>query len=238
MRSIGAICRLVHRPDYFLDLLLAHHARSQQYRVPRRRAKARWILCRRGAAAVQHHGHAIAQRVTDMLRRASAKVRRIDWRSAPRQARLPPLISARAMGLSGIRTPTVSNPAVNRSGTCGRFGKTSVSGPGQKTPRQPLGSLRPFPHQPARHLDRIHMDDQRARRRPAFRSVDLFYRRGIERVSAQSINRLGRKRDQLAGTNQLGRAAELRFADLLNQAGPLFRRPRPCRCACIPGRRA
>ena len=41
-------------------------------------------------------------------------------------------INAKAMALFGIRTPTVSNPAVNRSGTCGCFGKTNVSGPGQK----------------------------------------------------------------------------------------------------------
>ncbi len=40
--------------------------------------------------------------------------------------------NANATGCAGTRIPTVGPPAVTTSGTCGCFGKTSVSDPGQK----------------------------------------------------------------------------------------------------------
>jgi hypothetical protein len=40
-------------------------------------------------------------------------------------------MSARASGWDGTRSPTVERPAVTISGIDGRFGRTSVSGPGQ-----------------------------------------------------------------------------------------------------------
>ncbi len=72
-----------------------------------------------------------------------------------------------------MRMPTVSRPAVSRSGTCGCFRQHQRQRPGPESSRQLLGALRPLAHQAARHLDGAHVNDQRTRRRPSFRGVDL-----------------------------------------------------------------
>ena len=77
--------------------------------------------------------------------------------------------------------------------------------PGPKFPRQFFGSLRPLAHQAARHFDGTHVNDQRARRRPALRGIDFFDRRGVERVGSQPVDRLGWKCDQFARSDQLPR---------------------------------
>ena len=81
--------------------------------------------------------------------------------------------------------------------------------PGPKFPGQFFGALRPLAHQATRHFDRTHMNNQRARRRPAFRGVDFFNGRWIERVGSQPVHRLRRKCYQFARADQSRGAGNL-----------------------------
>src|ERR1019366_5230917 len=64
--------------------------------------------------------------------------------------------------------------------------------------------------QGARHLDGIHVDDQRAGARPALDGEDARHGLGIERVSAQAVHGLGGERYQASSQDQLGGAGDFR----------------------------
>ncbi len=105
---------------------------------------------------------------------------------------------------SGIRTPTVSPPAVTISGIRSVRGSTIVSGPHQKRCGQLRSRERPSAHDFPNHLDIMTVNNQRIRRGPALRLKDRGHRLGIRGVGTETINRLGRKRDETAAAEHFG----------------------------------
>ena len=101
--------------------------------------------------------------------------------------------SPSATGCAGTRTATVSAPAVTIAGTAAHFGNTSVNGPGQKCSANCWASLGQVRGQLASLLRVGHMHDQRIVARSAFGGKNPGHRRGIQRIGAQAINRLGWK---------------------------------------------
>ena len=99
---------------------------------------------------------------------------------------------------AGILTPIVSSPAVAMSGTAAVFLRTRVSGPGKKSSINRLAdsgtSAASFPIV----LEYCDVCDQRIVRRPLLRLKNLSDRRFIKDIRAQSIDGLGRKRDDTA----------------------------------------
>ena len=107
---------------------------------------------------------------------------------------------ARATGCAGTRTATLSRPASARSATpqSGRFGSTSVSGPGQNAAASfsAAASKRPSA---ARGVDAADMGDQRIEARPALGGIEPGDGLAIAGIGAEPIDGLGRERDQPAG---------------------------------------
>ena len=107
--------------------------------------------------------------------------------------------SARAIGCVGARSAIVSRPALTRSAIAQPAcrGSTSDSGPGQKASHQfprsgvddgvALGLLEPK-----------HMHDQRIEARALLGGEHLGDRRGVERIGAEPVHRLGWKGDDIA----------------------------------------
>ena len=114
--------------------------------------------------------------------------------------------SARATGCAGTRTATDGRFAVTASGIIGRFGSTSVNGPGQKASSQRLGCVGPFADQVARRGDVGDVDDQRIVRGTSLGDVDALDRARVERVGAKSVDGFRRKRDEAAAAKEPGRA--------------------------------
>ena len=124
-----------------------------------------------------------------------------------------PLPNARssccATGWPGTRTATVSWPPVMARSTAGARRSTSVSGPGQNFSASAIGGRR---HRERPALERPRMldvDDQRMRGRPALQLEDLADGVGIRRVGAESVDRFGRERDDLAFAQRLDRLVDL-----------------------------
>jgi len=78
---------------------------------------------------------------------------------------------------------------------------------------QPSSSLGPFRGDLADHLNIADVNDHRTAIRPPFRRKYPRYRKGIERIRAQPVNRFRGKRDQTPGAKQPCRMPDLLFGD-------------------------
>ncbi len=109
------------------------------------------------------------------------------------------LSKACATGCAGTRTAMLSSPASARSATpqSGRFGSTSVSGPGQNAAASRAAAASNWASR-LRRLDVRDMGDQRIEGRPALGGVEAGDGLAVARVGAEPIDGLGRKRDQPA----------------------------------------
>ncbi len=118
-----------HMPDERFDIGSAHHPGPQQNWLIARNREHRGFDSHAALAAVEDQVDRIAKR-----RRTCPAVRQ-EFGEAIRAGAamgIPASRSSMAIGCAGIRKPTVSSPAVTRSGISDLFGTTSVSGPGQK----------------------------------------------------------------------------------------------------------
>src|ERR1035437_7757199 len=77
-----------------------------------------------------------------------------------------------------------------------------------------------------RHIDGIHVDDERALARPPFHREDARHGSGIEGIGAQTVDRFGRERDDHAAANKLRRTPQIGVCPLARSPPrPLARHP-------------
>ena len=84
--------------------------------------------------------------------------------------------------------------------------------------RKPPGTLRDVPHQRLHLFDAGNVDNQRIVARPSLCRVDFFRRRSAQCVAAESVDGLGRERDQTAVAKDLSGARQ-GFLSLLRTSG-------------------
>ena len=105
---------------------------------------------------------------------------------------------ARATRWTGTRIATFGSPAVTMSGMVGRFGRISVKRAGPKRQPEQSRARRNGGGKRRELADVCDVDDERVCRRALFGREDSGDGRFVLRVCAQSVDRLGRKRDELA----------------------------------------
>ncbi len=138
--------------------------------------------------------------------------------------------------LAGMRMPTVVHSGGQPIRNMRLFGQYQRQRPGPKFTCQVFSSLRPFAHQAARHFDRISRE-QSEDWSAAGPLPRRFYRSPRDPghwPRARTPSRWETPPARLRGSARLPWLSSGGFT----QAGPLFRRPRFCRCACRPGTRA
>ena len=109
---------------------------------------------------------------------------------------------------AGARTATVSLPAVTTSGMMPDRLRTSVRGPGQKRRGQSLGGRGPLRDAFAGLRSARHMNDHGVDRGPFLGREDPRDRLRVGGDCSQTVNRLGRERDQPASSQYLRRRVE------------------------------
>ncbi len=85
------------------------------------------------------------------------------------------------------------------------FGEHDRERPGPKGPRQPVGSLIPAACHVGHVVDTGDVHDERIVMRTTLRDVDALDGERVERVRAEPVDGLRRKRDELAGAKERGR---------------------------------
>jgi hypothetical protein len=161
------------------------------------------------SAAVEHHRHAVSERPNDVLGPRGRHLRRAI--GARRRDRLP---DRREQGASDRvrrdahrhRVPARRHDVRNVRGT--RHDERERPGPERGGER--LGRRGKRRRQGPRRGDVEHVHDERVVRRPTLRDEDLRRSRRIERQGPQAVDRLGRKRDELAGEQRIGGAPDHR----------------------------
>jgi hypothetical protein len=108
-------------------------------------------------------------------------------------------MSARATSCAGTRTATEGIPAVTMSGIRSAFGRTTVSGPGQKraTSRRAASGHAATTVEQRRRFGEV--DDQRIERRPVLDVEDARDGGVVGGVGAEAVDRLGGEGDDAAG---------------------------------------
>ena len=94
------------------------------------------------------------------------------------------------------------------SGSSGRRGSTSVSGPGQKRAASAARALVVGDRHPVERGRLRQVDDQRVERRPRLHLEDARDRARVEGVGAEAVDGLGGEGDEAAALQHRGRVGE------------------------------
>ena len=165
---------------------------------------------RRGSSTPRRPGR--RQRVA----RWSARCARTGLPTAPRCRSPNSARSARATGCDGTRTPTLSWPPVTTSDTRAARGRINVSGPGQNAAASFAAPSGSSPTHCASLRCVVQVDDHRMIGGTTLGGEDAAHRVGATGVGAETIDGLGRKRDELARTQPFRGARDRRSGGTLD----------------------